>query len=463
VRERTHPNLVLAVLATGGTTYALLQSMVAPALPDLQHALHTTTSGVAWVLTSYLLSASVATPILGRLGDMYGKERLLVIVLALLAFGTVISAVATSLPVMLLGRVIQGAAGSIFPLAFAIIRDEFPREKVASSIGLVSALLGIGGGAGIVLAGVIVDHFSYHWLFWFPLIGIVAATIATILWVPESPVRSPAKINWTGAALLSLGLAGFLVAVSEGQAWGWSSARYVGVTAVSLVVLALWVRVESRAPEPLVDMRMMRLRGVWTTNLAALLVGAGMYGSFVLIPEYVETARPGGFGGSVTVAGLYMLPCASVMLLAGPLAGRIDRWAGSKVAMVLGAGLAALSFLMLGVAHSHPWEVIVAMGLLGAGIGLAFAAMANLIVAAVPQTQTGVATAMNAIARTVGGSFGSAVLAGVVASNTVAGVAGRHGFVTCFWIAAGVLVVSVLASLAIPGRERVPAPKLAAA
>ena len=156
--DRRRPGLTFVVLALAGTTYSLLQSLVAPALPNIEHALHTSENSVSWVLTSYLLSASVATPLIGRLGDMYGKKRLLLIVLALLSIGTLVSAVASSLPLMLVGRVIQGAAGGIFPLAFGIIRDEFPRERVAGAIGLVSALLGVGGGAGVVLAGPIVDN-----------------------------------------------------------------------------------------------------------------------------------------------------------------------------------------------------------------------------------------------------------------------------------------------------------------
>src|SRR5437764_9899310 len=175
---RQHYNVTFALLALAAISYALLQSLVAPALPDIQHALHTSVNSASWVLTAYLLSASIATPLIGRLGDMYGKERLLVAVLVLLCVATVVSALATALPVMLVGRVIQGAAGGVFPLAFGIIRDEFPREAVAGAVGLVSALLGVGGGAGVVLAGPIVQGLDYHWLFWLPLVVLVPATIA---------------------------------------------------------------------------------------------------------------------------------------------------------------------------------------------------------------------------------------------------------------------------------------------
>src|SRR5438093_1128248 len=184
---RQHYNLTFAVLAVGGAAFALLQSLVAPALPTIQHDLHASATAVTWVLTAYLLSAAVCTPVIGRLGDMYGKERMLVTVLVVLGAGTLIAALADSVEVMILGRVVQGAGGAVFPLAFGIIRDEFPRERVATGIALISAILGVGGGLGIVLAGPIVEHLSYHWLFWMPLVVVVAAAGLTHFFVPESP------------------------------------------------------------------------------------------------------------------------------------------------------------------------------------------------------------------------------------------------------------------------------------
>src|SRR5471032_3625094 len=187
--ERIHPNATLAVLSVAGLAYSVLSSAVVPALPTIQHSLHTTESGVTWLLTGYLLSASVGTAILGRLGDIYGKERLLVWTLVILSAGTLLAAVSQSLLLLIVARVIQGVGGGIFPLAFGIIRDEFPREKVAGSIGLMSAILGVGGGVGIVLSGLIIEHLNYHWLFWLPLIPTVLAAVATWRFIPESPVR----------------------------------------------------------------------------------------------------------------------------------------------------------------------------------------------------------------------------------------------------------------------------------
>ncbi|HVM57778.1 MAG TPA: MFS transporter [Gaiellaceae bacterium] len=448
--------MTFAVLALGGISYALLQSLVAPALPALQHDLHTSEDGVSWVLTAYLLSASIATPLLGRLGDMHGKERMLVLALALLAVGTLTSALATSLALMLVGRVVQGAAGGIFPLAFGIIRDEFPRPRVAGAIGLMSALLGVGGGAGVVLAGPIVDNFSIHSLFWLPLVPIVLATILTYLLVPESPVKAPGGVNWLGATLLSLGLVAVLVGVSETTSWGWLSPKTLGSIAAGVVLLVLWVMSDARSAHPLVDMQMMRIRGVWTTNTAALLLGFGMYSSFILLPEVVETpSRVGyGFGASVTAAGLFMLPSTIAMLLVGSQTGRLEERFGSKPLLVGGTALTAVAFGMLALARTESWEIYLASAILGAGIGLAFASMANLIIENVGPAETGVATGMNTVTRTVGGAFGGAATASIVAGTIGAGgYPSAHGYTLAFLLCLGALVAGALASLGVPQRR----------
>jgi EmrB/QacA subfamily drug resistance transporter len=455
--KRQHYGLTFAVLSIAGVSYALLQSLVAPALPVIQRDLHTSTTAVTWVFTSFLLSASVATPIAGRLGDMFGKERTLLLVLVILAGGTLVSALAHSVTLLVVGRVIQGTGGAIFPLAFGIIRDEFPTGSVASGIGFISALLGVGGGAGIVLAGPIVQHLSYHWLFWLPLIPTVIAVVATHFFVPESPLKPGGRVSWLGAALLSSWLVALLLGASQGPVWGWGSARVIGLFAASAVLLAAWIAVESRALEPLVDMPMMRLRGVWTTNLAATLLGFGMYGSFILIPQFVEApARAGyGFHASVTQAGLFLVPSTAGMLAVSPLAGRIAHSVGSRVALMAGALLTMVCFVLLAAAHTQRFEIYVASVFLGAGIGLAFAALANLIVEAVPPGQTGVATGMNTIMRTIGGAIGGQVAASIIAATVAAsGIPAERGFTIAFSISAAALFVSFLAALAVPRKAR---------
>jgi EmrB/QacA subfamily drug resistance transporter len=455
VRHR-HYNVTFALLATAGISYALLQSLVAPALPDIQQELHTSVNPVSWVLTAYLLSASIATPLIGRLGDMHGKERLLVVVLVLLSIGTVVSALATSLAVILVGRVMQGAAGGIFPLAFGIIRDEFPPERVAGGIGLMSALLGVGGGAGLVLAGPIVEHLSFHYLFWLPLILLVPVTIAIHVFVPESPIRVPGRVNWVGAALMSFGLAALLVAVSQAPVWGWQSAKTLVLLALGALVLVAWVWSEARSEAPLVDMRMMRIRGVWTTNTVALLLGFGMYSSFILVPEFVETPqRVGyGFGASVTEAGLFLVPATIAILVVGAQTGRLEKRFGSKPPLLAGAVVTTSAYVLLAFARSEPWHVYLSAALLGTGIGLAFASMVNLIIENVGPEETGVATGMNTVTRTIGGAVGGSTVASILAANIgLAGYPSEHGFTVAFTACAIALAVGILVGLAIPQRR----------
>jgi EmrB/QacA subfamily drug resistance transporter len=452
---RQHYNLTLAVLVAAGVSYALMQSLVLPALPEIQRELGASETSISWMLTAYLLSASVATPIIGRLGDMYGKQRLLVVILIVLSFGTLLSAVASSIGVMIAGRVVQGAGGGIFPLAFGIIRDEFPRERVSHGIGLMSSLLGIGGGLGVVLAGPIVNNLSYHWLFWLPLAVIAVTTLATFRYVPESPVKVPGRVNWLAAALMSAGLVLVLVSISQATAWGWGSARTLGGIAAGVVLLAAWVATEVRSTEPLVDMRMMRIPGVWTTNIVAFLVGVGMYSSFILIPQYVQepTSTGYGFGATVLAAGVFLIPSTITQVLIGQFVGRIERRVGSKIPLLVGAGVTGASFLLLVIARSQSWEVYVSSALLGLGIGLAFAGLANLIVEHVRQEQTGVATGMNTVMRTLGGALGAQLAATILTGNLGAGgLPTSHAYGLAFGMCALALAVSVAVGTLIPRR-----------
>jgi predicted MFS family arabinose efflux permease len=312
------------------------------------------------------------------------------------------------------------------------------------------------GGAGVVLAGPIVQNLSIHWLFWVPLVALVPATIAIHLFVPESPVRVPGRVNWAAAGIMSAGLGAVLLAVSEAPVWHWLSARTLIVLGVGIVLLVLWVRSEARSDHPLVDMRMMRIRGVWTTNAVAMLLGFGMYASFILLPEYVETpTRIGyGFGSSVTGAGLFLVPSTIAMLIAGAQTGRLEKRFGSKPPLLAGAALTAAAYALLAAGAGERWEIYVAALLLGAGIGLAFAAMVNLIIENVGPAETGIATGMNTVTRTVGGAFGGAVVASILAATLDArGYPSANGFTVAFAACALALALGFLVGLAIPQRR----------
>ncbi len=453
---RQHYGLTLAVLVLSALAFALSQTLVAPALPEIQRELGTSTTAVTFVLTAYLLAASVATPIVGRLGDMFGKERMLLVTLILFAVGSLVAALSHSIGVLIAGRAIQGVAGAVFPLSFGIIRDEFPPERVATGIGLISATFGIGGGAGLVLSGVIVDNLSYEWIFWLGLAVVCVAIVATHFFVPESPVKSPGRVDWGGAALLSGGLVALLVAVSEGNSWGWGSGRVIGLFAAAVAFLSVWMKFEAKQRDPLVDMAMMRDRAIATTNATGFLIGFGMFGSFILIPQFVQMPPAAGFGfdATVTEAGLFMLPSAGIMLFAGPLAGWLGGRFGSRLPLLIGTAVASGSFVFLTLAHDERWSIYAGSAFMGLGIGFSFAAMANLIVEAVDQTETGIATGINTIMRTIGGSLGGQIAASVVAAHVAAtGLPEETGFTIAFALSAVAVAFAFAAAMAIPRRS----------
>ena len=347
--ERQHYNVTLGILTLAGSAFALQQTMVFPALPTFKEEFGASTAWTTWVLTGFLVSAAVATPVLGRLGDQFGKERMLLVSLGLFLAGCVGAALAWNIWSLIAFRVLSGAGGALFPLSFAIIRDEFPPEKVKVGIGLLSAVFGIGGGFGIVLSGVIVDNFSWRWLFILGSIPVAASILLVHRYVPESPVRSPSRVDVPGALLLSGALIALMVALTEGESWGWASPVVLGLVLVSAACFLLWGLVEARSSSPMVDLRMLAHPPVLLTNIATMISGFALFSCFVLVPAFVESpSRRGyGFGATATEAGLFLLPSSIAMLFAGPLAGMMGRRTGSK--WPLAGGMLIVSFAALHV------------------------------------------------------------------------------------------------------------------
>jgi EmrB/QacA subfamily drug resistance transporter len=428
--------------------------MVAPALPHITNEFHTTSSTSAWVLTGYLLSASVCTPLAGKLGDLFGKGRVLTYVLIIFSVGSVVCATAGSIEQLIAGRLVQGVAGGVFPLAFGIINDELPNEKRAVGIGLVSAMFGIGGGIGMPLSGIIVDHTHMSFLFW---IGLMALPAAVAVWrlVPPSPARDRTSVDWRGATVLSLGLVALLFGITKANTWGWGSPSVLGLMIAGIVVLGLFGWLELRTRDPLVDMRVFFERPVLATNGTGFLIGLAMFGSFLLVPAFAQTPESSGygFGMTTTQAGLVMLPSAAMMLIAGPLGGKLGGRIGFRAVLALGTILAMCSFGVLAFAHQHVWEFIVSGILMGFGISFSFAAMANLIVASVDRSEVGIATGLNTVTRTIGGAFGSALVAALLTSDTIPGTSGiptESAYTQAFAVSTIGAALALAAALAIP-------------
>ncbi len=451
-------NVLLAVLALAGTVFAMMQALVIPALPRIQASLGTNADGAAWISTAYLLSASILTPVIGRLGEVAGKKRMMLASLSAFAAGTLVCALAGNLGELVAGRMIQGTAGGIYPLAFAIIRDRLPRERVPRGIGLVSSLLGIGGGLGLVLPGPIMARLSYQWLFWVSLIVIAAALALAARCIPaDGPAQAGAGVPWRSCLLMAAGLAAVLIAVSESATWHWANIRTLGLLVLGAAALLAWGRAEARSSSPLVDMRLMRLRGVWPANAAALLIGMGMYASFLIIPELVQApARLGyGFGASVTGAGLFMLPTAAAQLLLGPASGLLQRKVSLRAQLIAGQLSCAAGFTALALWHGVPWQVYAATTVLGIGFWLCLVALPNQVVSAVPAARTGSATAVNTVVRNAGGALGSQLAAAIIVSSAQAGTGApaASGYIAALILCAAATCAGALIARATPRKN----------
>jgi MFS family permease len=462
---RRRPGLILLALTCAAGSFALLQAVIVPALPVVQRDLHTSTEWVAWTVSIYLLSASVATPVLGRLGDQFGKDRMLLVTLALFTIGSVAAIFAWSISSLIVFRALQGIGGAVYPLCFSIIRDEMPARRMGVAMGLISSMLGLGGGLGLVMSGVIVDHGSWRMLF---VVGAVVGLLGMALvsrFVPPSPHRSPARVDVPGALLLSAGLIAILVALTEGASWGWGSGRLVGMVAAGLVILVAWGWVESRTAEPMVDMRMLSRRPVLFTNLAALFCGFTMYAIFTVLPLFAQMPRglpdgaarlvDYGFGATVTVSALYLLPGALVMLPAGPFGGVLGRWISFRGALAVGLIITGAGSALLAAFHAEPWQLMLGYAVGAGGVAIAFGAMPKLIADAVSPTETGVATGMNTVVRTVGSVIGSQAAVTLLASRTIGDTAipAESGFSTSLWLGAAAALIAALLALAISSRR----------
>jgi MFS family permease len=430
--------LTFVVLAAAAAAFSLMQSLVTPVLPIIQHDLHT---------------SAVATPLLGKVGDMIGKDRTLLVALGAIAVGCLVAALAPNIAVLVVARIIQGLGGAVFPVSFGIIRDEFPAARVPSAVGILSAVIATGGGLGIVLAGPIVGALNWRWLFWIPMVVVTLVALAALRVVPPSPVRTAGRVNWVAAALLSGWLVALLLPLSMGPSWGWGSGRTLGLFAAAVLLLGAWLAVELRSANPLIDMRMMRLPAVWTTNLAALLFGAAMFAVYAFLPRLMQTPSSAGygFGASVTTSGLLMLPMLVAMALAGSLSGVLAHRVGSKTQLVWGSALSALACALFALRDDNTWYVAATGAIFGLALGLVYASMVNLIVQSVPAHQTGVASGMNANIRTIGASIGTAVVSSIVTAHVQpSGYPAESGYTTAFVLLAVVSLAATGVALLVP-------------
>jgi MFS family permease len=442
--------VILAVIALG---FSLQQSLIVPALTTIQRELGASPTTTTWLVTGFLLSSSVATPIIGRLGDMYGRKTVMLISLGVLALGTVMAGTAPNIEVLVAARVLQGLAGAIVPLTFGIARDELPLHRVAGGIGVISAMLAVGAALGIVFSGPIVTGLGVHWLFWLPMLTLAPTIVAAWRFIPPSPTGTREPVDLPGGVLLTAWLVCLLVGVSQSTSWGLGDTRTLGLFVAAAILFVVWTRVEDRCPIPLVDVRLLRERTVAGVNAVSFAVGFTMQSLFTFVTRFVQLPESTGFGLGVPAsqAGLVVLPWSAGAFVTGLISGRIAARFGSRRALVVGSFIALAPSLLLATKNDTVFWICVAMGAVGTGTGLVTAAMPAILVRAVPIEQTGVVAGMNQNIRTIGGAIGAQLLSAVISSSDAPK---ESLYVISFLIVGGVCLFGLLASLAVPADDR---------
>jgi predicted MFS family arabinose efflux permease len=416
------PGLLVLALALGVTTLSLLQSLVVPVLGLIRQQLDVSAAAAGWVLTANLLAAAVLTPVLGRLGDLRGERPVILGILVAVALGTLLAILATSLPLLLAGRILQGSSFGLFPLSISVLRRELPEARLSVAMSIVSSTLAVGGVVGLVVTGFMAgDGGDYRRPFWIGLGVTLLSLVLAYLLLPRRPSSGSGRVDWWGAIVLGVGLVLLLLPVSQGNAWGWGSPAVVGCLTGSAVVLAGWVVLERRTAAPLVRPGLLADRRMVVPNIAGLMTGIALFASFLAVLQYVQ-APPEvtgyGFGASVLEASvLYLLPGGVAGIVAAPLAGRVvTRW-GALPTLLVGAVSGIAGFLVLALLRNEPSLVVLAGLLTQLAVTVAYAALPALVVQAVDEDETGVANAVNSIARAVGQALGSTVAVALLAAG----------------------------------------------
>jgi MFS family permease len=450
---------IIAVLATAGLCSSFMFTLMVPIQSKLPELLNASREDTAWVVTSTLLAAAVITPISGRLGDMYGKRRIVLILVAVMVVGSVIAALSPGIIGIIVGRTLQGAIVGVVPLGISIMRDVLHENRVDSAIAFMSATLGVGGALGLPISALVTERSDWHVLFWMAA-GLGAVVFGLVIWiVPVSVLRTAGRFDFVGAAGLAIGLIGILLAISRGNEWGWGSPVVLALGLGGLIVLLLWGWFELRIAEPLLDLRVAARPAVLLTNIASVAMGFSLFASNVVYPQLLElpVATGAGFGLSLLVASLIVMPSGLVMMVLSPIAGRIASRTGPKLLLLLGAIslIAAYGFTLL--FSSEVWHILVANILIGAGIGFGYASMPMLIMRSVPQSETGASNGLNALFRSLGTSTAAAVIGAVLASSAVdfegVPVPPSTGFTLSLILGGAAAIVALVVALFIPAKR----------
>jgi MFS family permease len=456
VPRRIVPVLVYLALVT-----SLVSSLGAPLVPTIARETHVSLASAQWSLTISLLMGAVATPTLGRLGDGRHRRTAVLAALSAVLLGCVLAALPGPFVLLLVGRGLMGFGLGLTPMTMAIARDALDGERRARVVGLLS-ITGVAGiGLGYPVTGLISEHLSFRAGFWFGALMTAIGLALAVVMVPSTSERPAVRLDWLGAVMLAVGAAALLLAL--GQAEVWSDGLIAALVVGAVWVLSMWVVVELRSDHPLVDLRLVRDRTVLTADLTGLLAGIGMYALMSIIIRFAQSPESaGGFGSSIVVSGLLLLPLSIMSTASSRVTPLLARRFGQRAVLPIGCGIFVCSNLLFATERSSPWTVALVMAIAGLGVGCTFAALPGLIVANVPAHETGSAMSFNQVLRYVGYSTGSALSATVLEAHTPAGhpLPESSGYTAVAVLGIVVLLVAGVVSAIVPGREQAPDPEL---
>jgi predicted MFS family arabinose efflux permease len=447
--------LLPPVLVYIGLLVAVVSSLGAPLVPTIATDYGVSLGSAQWSLTVTLLVGALAAPVIGRLGDGPWRRTVLLTVLGVVVAGSVLAALPGPFALLLIGRAGQGTGLALLPLAMSVARDHLPAEQARRTLATLSVTAVVGVGLGYPITGLIAEHLDFHAAFWLAGVLGAGAALAVVLVVPGSSHRPREPFDGLGAVLLGLGVGSLVLAVSEGEEWGWSSPRLIALAVAALVSIALCTWHELRTAHPLVDLRLMRHGTVLTANVTGALAGVGMYMLMSMVIRFVQTpVAASGLGASVVVSGLVLLPMSAASFAASRLVTWLSRWVDAARMLPLGALMFAAALVVFATSRSRLWEIFVVMGIAGLAIGSSFSVLPRLIVGAVPATETSSALALNQVLRTVGFSVGSALSATVLTAHTVAPspLPSPRGYTVGAVVAIGLCLVTAVVSVVLQSR-----------
>ncbi|PCC31725.1 MFS transporter [Glutamicibacter sp. BW77] len=453
--------LAVAVLASAGIASSITQTMVTPLIPQLPGIFDTSASNTAWIITATLLAAAVAVPISGRLGDLFGKRRMLLILALPLILGSIVCAMAPTVEVMIVGRALQGLGSGIVPLGIAMLRDLVPKERLSSAIATASATLGVGGAIGMPISAAVIDFANWRALFYGSAVVTLLVVVAIWKLIPALPAGAAGqRFDWLGAIGLGIGLISLMLAVSKGSSWGWAAPLTLGLFGMAALTLLLWGIWETRTKDPLVDLRTAVIPRVLLTNIASIFVGFGMYASMLVMPQILQLPSQTGYGlgQSILAAGLWMAPGGLMMLVLSPVGGRLSDARGPKFTLVLGVSVIAVGYCLTLLGMGSAWSLMLTSLVINGGVALAYGAMPAIIMGAVPRSETAAANGFNTLMRSLGTTTGAAVIGLVLAQMTTdfggASLPSESGFRAALILGAGISVVAAILAACIPSAAK---------